>query len=52
MPRRFVLQLKPGSYMFDPLPYEGLLGTAPSFEIEVVAGGEYSVTVPYDTGIR
>lgn len=48
----FELELEPGSYLFEPQPYEGLLGTAPLFEIEVVGGGRYPVTVPYDTGIR
>ncbi len=48
----FSVELAPGTYLFTPQPYEGLLGTPAPFEVVVPAGAWLDVLVPYDTGIR
>ena len=47
------LSLPPGAYLLEPQPVEGLMGTAPSLEFTVLAGGPApELVVTYDTGIR
>jgi hypothetical protein len=49
----FAVSLVPGSYTIVPQPVEGLMGTAPSVEVELVEGTEPApVVITYDTGIR
>jgi hypothetical protein len=48
----FEVSLAPGWYRIEPQPVEGLLGTAPSFEVEIRSGVTNTVSVTYDTGIR
>lgn len=48
----FEISLEPGTYRIEPRPVEGLLGTAPPFELDVISGFSDQVTVSYDTGIR
>ena len=44
--------LMPGEYAVEPQPAAGLMGTAASQEVTVVAGAMASVLLAYDTGIR
>ena len=49
----FAVSLVPGGYTLVPQPVEGLLGTAPEVEFEIVEGIDPApLTVVYDTGIR
>ena len=48
----FSVELPPGSYLLQPQPVEGLMGTAPEMTFIVVAGEPADLTVSYDTGIR
>jgi hypothetical protein len=45
--------LPPGDYLLEPQPVEGLMGTAPSIEFTIAAGGPPpELLISYDTGIR
>ena len=48
----FDIALGAGDYSLEPQPVEGLLGTAPSQQVTVVASIATTVEVLYDTGIR
>lgn len=49
----FSLELPGGTYILEPQPVEGLMGTAAPVEVTVEPGGApVLVDVPYDTGIR
>jgi hypothetical protein len=49
----FSVALPAGAYAIVPQPVEGLLGTAPTIGIELLAGEPLPpLTVTYDTGIR
>jgi hypothetical protein len=48
----FFLPVEPGSYVMEPQPAEGLMGTAQEQSVVVVAGERSDVMVVYDTGIR
>lgn len=47
----FAVELAPGNYTLEPLPVEGLMGTASSLTTTVDAGVT-TVMLEYDTGIR
>jgi hypothetical protein len=50
---RFVIGLAPGAYRLVPQDVEGLMGTADSQDVGVVAGEPTAeLTIAYDTGIR
>ena len=50
---RFVIRLAPGSYLLEPQPVVGLLGTAPPAELVLRPGDSPEpIVVSYDTGIR
>jgi hypothetical protein len=44
--------LPPGDYTLEPQPVQGLMGTAPSARLTVLAGKLVIQAVSYDTGIR
>jgi hypothetical protein len=46
------LQLPPAAYYVEPLPVEGLMGTAAAVAFSVVAGETVDIGLDYDTGIR
>jgi hypothetical protein len=48
----FFVELAPGGYEVVPQPAKGLMGTAASQAVTVVAGVEAKVRLDYDTGIR
>ena len=48
----FVVDLAPGTYALEPMPVEGLMGTAAGISVEVDAGAISEVQLEYDTGIR
>lgn len=48
----FIVELAPGDYTLEPMPVEGLMGTAPSVTTSVDAGVLTTVELEYDTGIR
>lgn len=48
----FVVILPSGSYTLVPQAVEGLMGTAPPVDVEVVDGPVGGVDIAYDTGIR
>lgn len=48
----FRSSLDPGLYRIEPQPVEGLLGTAPVFEVEIRPGITLEIATDYDTGIR
>jgi hypothetical protein len=49
---RILLILPPGTYWLEPLPVEGLLGTAAPIAFTVGAGDMAAYTLYYDTAIR
>ena len=48
----FFVAVGAGDYVMDPLPVEGLLGTAPQQPATVMDGAVTVVQLDYDTGIR
>ena len=48
----FFVPLPAGSYLLEPQPVEGYMGTAPPLEVSVKDGIAAEVQVDYDTGIR
>ena len=48
----FRIGLQPGDYTLEPLPVEGLMGTASPVQFTVADGDETFLDVGYDTGIR
>ncbi len=48
----YFVSLPPGSYVVDPQPVPGLLGTAPKRPATVAAGAITDIPLDYDTGIR
>ena len=48
----FFVELKPGDYVVEPQPVEGLMGTAAAQSASVGDGGPTVVQIDYDTGIR
>jgi hypothetical protein len=48
----FTLVLAPGSYVLEPQPVEGFMGTAPAQKVVLTANGLTGLVVEYDTGIR
>jgi hypothetical protein len=49
---RYFATLPPGSYVVEPLPFEGLLGTPGPVEVTVESDVTAVVDFGYDTGIR
>ena len=49
---RYFATLPPGSYVLEPLPFEGLLGTPGPIEVTVGSDVTTVVDFGYDTGIR
>ena len=49
---KYFAALRPGHYVVDPQPVEGLLGTAAKQPADVAAGEITDVALEYDTGIR
>jgi hypothetical protein len=49
---RFDSRLPAGTYVLEPQPVEGLMGTAPPVEFEVGPGLTVDLVIQYDTGIR
>lgn len=45
------LELPPGSYLVEPQPVQGLMGTAPGLTVEIRDSGALA-PILYDTGIR
>lgn len=48
----FSVALPPGDYVVDPLPVQGLMGTAAQQSVSVAAGSVTVIQLDYDTGIR
>jgi len=48
----YFLALAPGSYVIDPQPVRGLVGTAQPVAVEVTEGSPVDQDLEYDTGIR
>jgi hypothetical protein len=48
----FFVAVPAGTYVVEPKPVDGLMGTAPPQDVTVGAGVTATITVVYDTGIR
>ena len=48
----FFVELPAGDYVVEPQPVEGLMGTAGTQDVEIVAGAMTTIQLDYDTGIR
>jgi hypothetical protein len=48
----YFVSLPAGSYVVDPQPVQGLLGTAPQQPATVTSGSITDIQLDYDTGIR
>jgi hypothetical protein len=48
----YFLALAPGSYVVEPQPVGGLMGTAQPVAVEVTDGPPLELNLEYDTGIR
>jgi hypothetical protein len=48
----FFAEVRPGAYVVEPQPAEGLMGVADQQTARVVAGAVTNIQVGYDTGIR
>ena len=48
----FEFEVPAGTYLLEPQPAEGLMGTAEAVEFEVVADDVELAPLHYDTGIR
>lgn len=48
----FFVELKPGDYVVEPQPVEGLMGTAGPQSATVTDGNATTLQIDYDTGIR
>ena len=49
---RFLIPVAPGTYVVEPQPVTGLMGTGPSQDVTIAAGATATIEVSYDTGIR
>ncbi len=49
---RFLIPVAPGTYVVEPQPVTGLMGTAPPQDVTVDPGSLATIEVSYDTGIR
>ncbi len=49
---RFVIELPPGTYRFEPQPVDGLMGTASEQMVTIPDSDRAGLSFDYDTGIR
>ena len=49
---RYFAVLPPGSYLVEPMPVDGLLGTPAPVEVTIESGATIVLDLHYDTGIR